>query len=54
MFKQVFANFSDVNLIVTGFFLFMIIFLATFLWTYFVQDKKFYQQLSQNFLKGDE
>ena len=53
MYKQAFMNFDDTSLIVFGFFLFMMTFLGTFLWTFYVQDKKFYQEISTQPLKGD-
>ncbi len=46
MMKEGFANFSDTNLIVFGFLLFMAVFVGSFVWTYFIQDKQFYNKLS--------
>lgn len=47
MFKQAFMNFSDSHLIVIGFLLFMTTFLGALIWTFFVQDKNFYKQMSE-------
>ncbi len=46
MFKQVFLYFSDSNIIVLGFVLFLMTFLGALIWTFLVQDKAFYQNLS--------
>jgi hypothetical protein len=46
MYKSVFLGFTDSNLIVLGFLLFMITFLGAFIWTIFIQEKSFYNQLA--------
>lgn len=53
MFKQAFMNFSDGHLITLGFILFMGTFLGALIWTLFVQEKSFYDQMSRlPFKKG--
>lgn len=47
MFKAVFQNFSDGNLIAFGFVLFMGTFLGSLIWTLFIQKKSFYNELSR-------
>ena len=54
MFKGVFLNFSDSNLIVLGFILFMGTFLGAFVWTIFIQKKSFYDDLSRKPLVSGE
>lgn len=55
MFKQVFAQFSDTQLAVSGFLIFLITFLGVLTWTVFVQKKSFYDELSLKPLaNGDE
>ena len=55
MFKQVFAQFSDTQLAVSGFLIFLITFLAVLTWTVFVQKKSFYDELSlKPLVNGDE
>lgn len=46
MFKQVFSQFSDTQLAVSGFLIFLITFLGVLTWTVFVQKKSFYDELS--------
>jgi len=47
MMKDGFENFTDTNLIVFGFVLFMAVFVGSFVWTYFIQNNKFYDKLSR-------
>lgn len=55
MFKQVFAQFSDTELAVSGFLIFIVTFLAVLTWTVFVQKKDFYDRLSMQPLNnGDQ
>ena len=55
MFKQVFAQFSDTQLAVVGFLIFLLTFLGVLTWTVFVQKKSFYDELSLKPLaNGDE
>lgn len=46
MFKQIFLNFTDHNLIILGFILFMGTFIGALIWTLFVQKNSFYEELS--------
>lgn len=54
MLKQGFEHFSDINLIVAGFILFMLTFLGVFLWTYMIREKNFYRRLASKPLNGDQ
>lgn len=55
MFKQVFAQFSDAQLAVSGFLIFLVTFLGILTWTVLVQKKSFYDKLSLKPLaSGDE
>jgi hypothetical protein len=54
MFKQVFSQFSDTHLAVTGFLLFIITFLGVLTWTVFIQKKSFYDKLSLQPLDGGD
>ncbi len=47
MYKVAFSGFTDSNLIVIGFMLFMGTFLGSFFWTIFIQKKEFYKKLSE-------
>lgn len=49
--KLIFSGFSDSHLIVIGFILFMGTFLGAFIWTVFVQQKSFYDDLANLPLK---
>lgn len=51
MFKSVFVNFNEGNLIVFGFFLFLAVFLGSLIWTFTVQQKSFYNEMSRIPLK---
>ena len=51
MWKQIFAGFSDVNLAVFGFLLFLLVFVLAGIWTFFIQRQTFYDELSQQPLK---
>ena len=55
MFKQVFAQFSDTEMAISGFLIFIFTFLAVIIWTLLLQKKEFYDQLSMMPLKnGDQ
>lgn len=55
MLSKIFLNFTDTQLAVAGFIIFLITFLGAVVWTLFIQDKSFYQELSTQPLKnGDE
>ena len=54
MFKQVFANFTDTQLAVSGFMIFLVVFLGALVWTLFIQDKAFYDELGMQPLKNGE
>lgn len=54
MFKQVFLNFTDTHLITFGFILFMGTFIGALIWTLFVQEKSFYDELSRKPLINEE
>lgn len=55
MFKQVFAHFSDTQLAVSGFLIFIVTFLGVLTWTVFIQKKSFYEDLSlKPIVNGDE
>lgn len=47
MFKQAFANFTDTHLAVTGFMLFILVFLGVLTWTLFIQKNNYYTKLSE-------
>ena len=55
MFKEIFYNFNDTELAITGFMIFLAVFLGSLVWTLFVQDKSFYRELSlQPLENGDD
>lgn len=54
MMKDKLIHFTDSNLIVFGFILFMSVFLGTLIWTLFIQEEKFYDKLSTLPLKGGD
>lgn len=54
MLRSSFAYFNEGNLMAFGFVLFLLVFLGVFIWTFLVQDKKFYEQLSAQPLKADD
>lgn len=55
MYKEIFQNFTDSHLIVIGFMLFIGTFVGSLIWTLFVQNKSFYDQMSLIPLsKGDQ
>ncbi|MGZ3691322.1 MAG: hypothetical protein ACXVAX_07450 [Pseudobdellovibrio sp.] len=55
MYKEIFLNFTDTELAIAGFMIFLSVFLGALVWTLFVQDKSFYGELSlQPLENGDE
>lgn len=55
MLRQAFLNFNQTDLIIFGFILFMLTFLGAFVWTFLIQEKSFYKDLSQlPLFNGDE
>lgn len=55
MFKQAFLHFNDSHLMVLGFILFMGTFLGTLIWTIFIRNKSFYEELSKKpLMKGGD
>ncbi len=47
MYKHAFANFTDGHLIALGFLLFLVTFLGVLVWTLFIQEESFYEELSR-------
>jgi len=54
IYKQIFANFTDSDLIILGFVLFMVTFLGALVWILFVQKKSFYDERAQQPLISGE
>lgn len=54
MLRSSFAYFNEGGLIAFGFVLFLVVFLGVFIWTFLIQEKSFYQQLSTQPLNPDE
>lgn len=54
MLRQAFVNFNESNLIVFGFLLFILTFVGALIWTFFIQKKSFYKDLSSMPLMNGE